>query len=311
MQTPGTQVFWHIIANPVSGGGAVGRRWPEIERCLQQRGFSYSVHFTERRGHALQLVEEAILKGRRHILGIGGDGTNHEIANGILKQSHVPPTDIHYALLPSGTGNDWARQYGIPAGAEARLQRLTELKTVLQDAGLARFTAPDGQRQERFFINVAGMAYDGFIGKKLGENRISNRMHYLLMVAKYLFEYRLEKARILFDDKVVEDFFYTINIGLCRYSGGGMQLVPQAVPDDGLFALTFARSLPKWEVMLQTTRFYNGTLLDHPKVEGYQTRSIRVEQAGPAPTLLEADGEFLGQTPVEFHLLEKALRIVL
>ena len=309
MQTPDTQPFWHIIANPVSGGGAVQRRWPEIERQLQELGFSYSVHFTERRGHAAVLVEEAILKGRRHILGIGGDGTNHEIANGILSQKHIASTDVHYALLPSGTGNDWARQYGIPTDIRLRLKRLLAPEVVLQDAGLIRYTH-EGKSQERFFINVAGMAYDGFIGKKLSDNRITNRLQYLLLVAKYLFEYKLLKARILFDDRAVEDYFYTVNVGLCRYSGGGMQLVPQAVPDDGLFALTFARRLPKWEVLLQTPRFYNGTLLQHPKVEGYQARSLRVEQIGHAPTLLEADGEFLGETPVEFVLLEKALRII-
>lgn len=309
MKTSDYQPFWHIIANPVSGGGTVNRRWPEIERLLQDMGFSYSVHFTERRGHAIQLVEEAILKGRRHILGIGGDGTNHEIANGILRQSVVPSTDIHYALLPSGTGNDWARQYGIPTDINLRLKRLLEPRVVFQDAGLVRYFH-EGKQAERYFINVAGLAYDGFIGKKLSENRITNRIQYLLLVAKYLFEYRLSKARILFDDQAVEDFFYTINVGLCRYSGGGMQFVPQAVPDDGLFALTFARRLPKWEVLLQTPRFYNGTLLTHPKVEGLQARSIRVEQAGDTPTLLEADGEFLGETPVEFVLLEKALRII-
>lgn len=273
-------------------------------------GFSYSVHFTQRRGHAIQLVEEAVLKGRRYILGIGGDGTNHEIANGILRQTIVPATDIHYALLPSGTGNDWARQYSIPTDIGLRLKRLMEPQIVFQDAGLVRYFH-ENKQQERYFINVAGMAYDGFIGKKLSENRISNRVQYLLLVAKYLFEYRLSKARILFDNEAVEDFFYTINIGLCRYSGGGMQFVPQAVPDDGLFALTFARRIPKWEVLLQTPRFYNGTLLSHPKVEGFQARSIRVEQAGNTPTLLEADGEFLGGTPVEFVLLEKALRIVI
>jgi YegS/Rv2252/BmrU family lipid kinase len=309
MQTPDVQPFWHIIANPISGNGKVERHWPEIERLLQELGFSYSVHFTERRGHAVQLVEEAVLKGRRHLLGIGGDGTNHEIANGILSQKFVAPAEISYALLPAGTGKDWARQYDIPADPRRRLERLLEMKTVQQDAGMVRYFR-DGQPQKRFFINVAGMAYDGFIGKKLLKNRITNRLHYLFLVAKYLFEYKLSKARIFFDNQEVEDFFYTINVGLCRYSGGGMQLVPQAVPDDGLFALTFARRLPKWEVLLQTPRFYNGTLLSHPKVEGFQAKSIRVEHIGDTPTLLEADGEFLGETPAEFVLLEKALRII-
>lgn len=310
MQTPESQPFWHIIANPTSGNGKVEKRWPETERLLQELGFSYSVHFTERRGHAMQLVEEAVLKGRRHILGIGGDGTNHEIANGILSQQFVAPTEIFYALLPSGTGNDWARQYQIPTDPRRRLERLLEMKTVFQDAGLVKYLR-DGKSESRFFINVAGMAYDGFIGKKLAENHVTNRLQYLLLVGKYLFDYKLRKARILFDNQEVEDFFYTINVGLCRYSGGGMQFVPQAVPDDGLFALTFARQLPKWEVLLQTKNFYNGTILGHPKVEGFQAKSIRVEGVGDTPTLLEADGEFLGETPVEFMLLEKALKIVL
>ncbi|GAB4493627.1 MAG: diacylglycerol kinase family lipid kinase [Saprospiraceae bacterium] len=310
MKTPESQPFWHIIANPTSGNGKVKRRWPEIERLLQQLGFSYSVHFTERRGHAMQLVEEAVLKGRRHIFGIGGDGTNHEIANGILSQQFIAPTEISYALLPSGTGNDWARQYQIPTDPRRRLERLLEMKTVLQDAGQVKYFR-DGKPESRFFINVAGMAYDGFIGKKLAENHITNRLQYLFLVGKYLFDYKLRKARILLDNQAVEDFFYTINVGLCRYSGGGMQFVPQAVPDDGLFALTFARRLPKWEVLLQTPNFYNGTILNHPKVEGFQARSIRVETVGDMPTLLEADGEFLGETPVQFVLLEKALKIVL
>lgn len=302
--------FWHIIANPASGGGAVEKHWPATERLLQDMGFSYSAHFTEEPGHAARLAEDAILKGRRHILGIGGDGTNHEIVNGILGQRFVQSTDVYYALLPAGTGNDWARQYGIPSDPGSRIERLLHPKTVLQDVGLVKYFR-DGQQQQRYFVNVAGMAYDGFIGQKLAEHRVTNRLQYLFLVARYLLAYKWSKARIVFDNQSVEDFFCTINVGLCRYSGGGMQFVPQAVPDDGLFALTFARRLPKWEVLLQTRRFYNGTLLDHPKVEGFQSKHIRVEHRDHTPTLLEADGEFLGETPVEFILLPKALKIVL
>lgn len=304
------QPFWHIIANPAARGGAVERQWPHIERLLQELGFAYTVQFTERRGHAAQLVENALLKGGRYLLGIGGDGSNHELVHGIFSQSFVPPSEINYALLPFGTGNDWARQYGIPTNPRLRLERLLELKTVLQDIGLVRFQR-DGQTQSRYFVNVAGMAYDGFIGKKLTESPAKNKAHYLLKIIQYLTAYQLSKARITFDNQSVEDFFYTINIGLCRFSGGGMQFVPQAVPDDGLFALTFARKISKLEVVLQTPRFYNGSLLQHSRIEGHQARSIRVEHVGDTPTLLEADGEFLGETPVEFELLERALRVVL
>lgn len=302
--------FWYIIANPAAGNGAVERRWPAIERLLQELQFSYTVKFTEYRGHAIRLVEDALLKGHRYFLALGGDGTNHEMANGILSQTIVPPADIHYALLPIGTGNDWARMYGIPHQPRQRLLRLLEGKTVLQDAGKVTFQR-DGQPESRFFINIAGMAYDAYIARQLDKHRFVNRMQYLLMVGQYLFRYRLTPARLHFNGQTAEDSFYTINIGICRYSGGGMQLVPQAIPDDGLFALTFARRLPKWEVLLSTPRFYNGTILDHPKISGFQTKHLRVEHIGDTPTLLEADGEFLGETPAEFFILEKALRIVL
>lgn len=300
--------FWHIIANPTAGNGAVGRRWPVIEALLQEMGFAYSVQFTQHRGHAVRLVDDAVQKGCRHILGLGGDGTNHEIANGILRQPHAPPDAITYALLPIGTGNDWARTYAIPHQPRARLQRLLLGETVLQDAGKVTYLK-DGQPAERYFVNVAGMAYDAFIAQKLERHRFVSRLQYLIMVGRYLFEYRLTPARLSWEKNTVEDSFYTINVGICRYSGGGMQLVPHAVPDDGLLAVTFARRLPKWEVLLQTNRFYNGTLLRHPKVGGFQTRHLRVEHLGSIPTLLEADGEFLGESPAEFSILPKALRI--
>ena len=139
-----------------------------------------------------------------------------------------------------------------------------------------------------------------------------SRLLYLMLIARYLFDYQLTQAKIIIDgQQTVSDYFYTINAGICRYSGGGMQLVPQAVPDDGLLALTYARNVSKATVLMQTPRFYNGTILSHPKIEGLQAKHIRIEHIGDIPTLLEADGEFLGETPVEVAILEKALSIVL
>lgn len=302
---------WFVIINPTAGNGEAGRIWPVIERQLQDQGFSYTAQFTERRGHATLLADTAVLKGYRYILGIGGDGTNHEICNGILAQQWVAPTEVRYALLPVGTGNDWARQWHLLSNPAQRLARLREPKLVVQDAGLVEYQDLEGNPNRRYFVNVAGMAYDAFIAQKLENQRITSKVMYLGMVAKCLFDYELLPAHITFDGQETEDFFYTINIGLCRYSGGGMQFVPQAVPDDGLFALTYARKLPKWEVIAQTPRFYNGTLLQHPKVEGFSAKKISVTARGEKPTLLEADGEFLGQTPAVFTILEKALTLVL
>jgi YegS/Rv2252/BmrU family lipid kinase len=301
---------WFVIVNPAAGRGAVGKRWREIERLLQELGFNYSVHFTERPGHAVRLVDDAVLKGHRQILGIGGDGTNHEIVNGLLRQPHAPATDVAYGLLPIGTGNDWVRTHGISRQPRRRLEQLRELRTVLQDVGHVRYQR-DGQTQERYFANVAGLAYDGYLVRQLDGRSGLNRLQYLAMIGKYLFAYRLEPARISFDGHTVEDRFYTINVGIGRYSGGGMQFVPHAVPDDGLLALSYVRRISKLEVLLQTPRLYNGTLLSHPRVGSAQTRRLLVEPVDDRPTLLEADGEFLGEAPAEFTIRENALKLVL
>lgn len=305
------QPFWYIIVNPAAGAGAGERQWPRIEALLQELGFSYTVQFTERRGHAIRLVDDAVLRGHRHFLGIGGDGTNHELVNGIMAQATVPSSEIAYALLPVGTGNDWARAYAIPANPRARLQRLLEGRTVLQDVGLVKFMR-DGQPDQRYFTNVAGMAYDAYLVAQLEKRpRRPSKLVYLGLIVKHLFDYSLQRARLRFDGRVEEDLFYTINVGICPYSGGGMRFVPQAVPDDGLLALSFARSLPKWEVLVQTPRFYNGTILKHPRVEGFQVKTLRVENLSDQPLLLEADGELLGEAPADFSVLPGALRVAL
>ena len=306
------QPFWYIIVNPAAGGGLVGRRWPAIEALLQSMEFSYTVKFTEYRGHATRLADDGILNGYRFLLAIGGDGTNLEVTNGILRQRFVTSTDITYALMPLGTGNDWARNYQLSFEPRQRLESLLSLRTTVQDAGLVKYMA-EGEHRERYFVNVAGMAYDAFLVQQLERHpRKPSKFLYLMLIGRYLFDYQVLPARIKFNDQAVEDLFYTINIGICKYSGGGMQVVPQAVPDDGLLALTFARRIPKWEVLLQTGRFYKGTILEHPKVEGFQSKGpIYIETIGENPTLLEADGELLGHSPAEFTIIEKALKLAL
>jgi len=236
--------------------------------------------------------------------------TNSEIAHGLLSQSICPSTDILYALLPMGRGNDWARGYGLGAKVSDFLKRLDKADVRYQDGGEVHYQNGSATAS-RYFVNVAGMAYDGYLVKKSEATKggIANALHYQLMILRCLASYKAPKGRVLFNNTVVQDYFYLINIGLCKYSGGGMQLVPHAIPDDGLFALTIAGNVPKWDVLLQTPRFYNGNIGNYRLVQLHESKSIHVEHEG-APIHLEVDGEYLGTTPARFELLEKALKIL-
>ena len=306
---PPTPVQWYAIANPTAGRGLVRKRWAALQERIAQALPVGEFALSEYKGHATELAQRAVERGYRKILAIGGDGTNHEVANGILMQQAAPSSDITYALLPIGTGNDWIKTHGLPRSLDKALAVIQAGKTAFQDAGLIHYFK-DGQPQQRYFVNVAGLAYDGYIGKKSEERRYAtrNRLFYLLLVVRCLFEYKLKRAIVEGNGRRIEDFFYTINLGICRYSGGGMQLAPHAVPDDGQFAVTTAGRISRLGVLVNTYRFYNGSIGEHPKVETFYATSLEVQAAdGEPPTLLEADGEFLGETPARFSIIPRAL----
>lgn len=302
---------WFVIANPAAGRGAVKARWPAIERALMAALPVGELVFSESRAHATELARQAVEAGHRKILAIGGDGTNHEVTNGILQQSVIPSNQVLYALLPIGTGNDWVKTHAIPCRMEQALAIIQKERSTFQDVGLIRFQ-DNGQPAERYFVNVAGMAYDAFICRvaEIRPEAVRNQFFYLWLVLKCLFKYQLQPARVSVDGQVFEDKYYTINLGIGRYSGGGMQLVPHASPTGGQFAITLAGNISKLGVLLNTFRFYNGSIGKHPKVQLLKGKEVRVEAIGQHPTLVEADGEFLGETPVSFSLISKALKIV-
>lgn len=303
------QQKWWIILNPVAGNGLAAKKRAEIEQLLQKHGFEYKLVETQAKEDAYRLVEEGIKAGYRHIMGIGGDGTNNEIVNGILKQKLIPPTEIIYTLLPLGTGNDWIKQHRIPSNWKKWIPKIATAKTILHDAGLMQYKQ-NGQTKERYFVNVAGFAYDAFVTKRKEEvsPRFLPQLYYLWLVVACLFQYDLRKANIHFNNKTITNHFYTINIGICRYSGGGMQFVPHADPQSGELALTVAGPVSKLAVLLHVPHIFLGKLHRHPQVDIYKTKEIEITAAEGETTLVEVDGEFLGELPVRCVVVEGAFR---
>ncbi len=303
---------WYIIVNPKAGNGLAARQWLPTVELLDKAQLDYEPIFSEYKGHCTELAKAAIENGYRKIVAYGGDGTANEVINGIMQQTVVPSNEITFALFPAGTGNDWIKEHGIKPRVEEGVLNLMDGNTRLQDIGLATYHK-NGAQQQHYFMNVAGMAYDGYVGKVLHEQKspVTNQLVYLYLIFKCLMGYEPARAKVFFNGKEQEENFYLVNAGICRYSAGGMQFVPHAVPDDGLLALTIAGNISKWDIFTYLRKFYNGTLNDHPKVEMYQTKHARIEAVGSEPVLLEVDGEFLGETPVEFSVLEGALQFII
>lgn len=304
-----TRLSWSVIVNPHAGNGKSGKKWPMIRQYLDQHLILQDVFFTREPGDASTIARQLASEGKKYIIGVGGDGTNFEIINGIFSQSITASTDIIYALLPVGTGNDWIRHHGIPKQLGPWVAMVQQAKTIRQDVG---YVDCHGMPR-KFFMNVCGMAYDAFVVKYLQPWRrwIQHPLIYILGILRCLYLYQLPLARIQLDnDAPITTRTYTINAGICRFSGGGLQIVPHAIATDGQLAVTIAPELSKLEVLRNTPRFYSGTLHQHPKIIARQVHQLRVLPAANEEIWVEADGELLGKAPVNIGILPAALNIV-
>lgn len=302
---------WFVIINPTSGKNRSRRLWPKISKKLSSEGIIHSHAFTKRRRHASVLARDAIRKGYRKLIAMGGDGTINEVVNGIMFQKVVSSKEILFAVIPVGTGNDWIRTHRIPRNHDKAIRLIKSNRIKTQDVGMAVFKR-HGNTAKRYFANVAGMGYDAFVVRESErrKNFVANKIFYLFLIFASLWKYSLVSARLNTGTETVEKKFYIINIGICKFSGGGMRFVPHAIPDDGRLAYTYAEELSKFQVVLATPKFFNGKVSEHPKVTVGFSETIEVDPVGEVTTLVEVDGEFVGETPAKFSLHAGALRFI-
>jgi len=302
--------IWCCIMNPTAGKKDYKSVWNEIETKLRENSIDFDIYFTKSRKDAEWFTISKIEEGYRKFVAIGGDGTVHEVVNGIMKQKIVSTDEITMAVIPVGTGNDWAKHHGIRYNMDSLCHSLKIDLTEKQDVGVASFSK-NGEHKTEYFNNVAGMAYDAFVVEELEKRKSKpNKFIYIFSVLSMLFRYKLQNALIKINGKEINGKFYTINVGICKYSGGGMSLVPHANHNDGMLAVTLGGPLKKLDVLINTYRFYNESLLEHPLVDSYQAKELEVSSIEVEPIYLELDGESAGHNPVVFSIVENALNFV-
>ncbi len=302
---------WLVVINPNAGNRKGEKDWPVIRDWLLKYSVVHHPVWTRHRGHAIVLVRDFIGKGYRKILTVGGDGTLNEVFNGIAGQDAVPVSRFTMAIIPVGTGNDWCRMFGISFDYEKAVKQLIQCKTMFQDTGKATFYS-GGELNTRYFMNVAGLGYDALVANRTNRLKDKGRggpLTYLWYVFTSLIDFRFMDAVIEVDGKnVFKGELFSMNVGICRYNGGGMMQVPQAIPDDGFLDVTLIVRAPKWMVIRYAHKLYNGTLIRLPIVRTYRGENIRIRSTGTI--YLETDGESMGHTPLGFSVIPASIRVV-
>lgn len=296
--------------NPNAGNGKGKKDWTRIERLFRNAAIPFDYASTERKGHAIDLTREAIKEGFRNFVSVGGDGTLNEIINGAFSQQFCSPSEITAGMIPVGTGNDWGRMFGIPLVYEGAVNVIKERKIMKHDVGVVKFFYGKEENQ-RYFLNIAGLGFEAVVviktNKKKEKGR-SSKAIYLYNLLSSLISFHNIEVELTVDNQVSKARVFSVNVGNGRYCGGGMRQTPDALPDDGLLDITVIKEMGRLEIIRNLKLLYDGTILSHPKIDGYRGKYLKV--TSEELLYVEADGESLGHTPVEFSVIPSAINIV-
>jgi diacylglycerol kinase (ATP) len=309
----------HVIVNPLSARGRTCQRWDAIKEIIHHYFTEFKYIFTEKPKQATEIARDLLKDGFDLIIGVGGDGTLNEIANGYFHQdSHQAINqDASLGIIPSGTGSDFVRSQRIPRDFKSSIETIKNSGVKTIDVGKITFNfdSPAAERSSAYFINVADFGLGAEVSRNVAAVPSMKRgpFSYYLGLLSTIRSYKSKKVRVVIDDtEEISDRFLIGAVANGRIFGGGMIIAPGAEPDDGYFDLVLVENMGRFEIIRSSRRLYTGTLPEHPKVKVKRVKNIKVYPAETDETQdntvnIEYDGEIGKSIPAEFKIIEKSV----
>jgi diacylglycerol kinase (ATP) len=290
-----------VLTNPTAGVGRGAKASRRAVARLRERGLDVRDLVGTDGADAERLARTAVDDRPDAFVVVGGDGM---IA---LALQVLVGTDVPLGVIPAGTGNDHAREYGLPRGnPEAAADVIADGHVGVVDVG--RIAAEDGP--PKYFGLVMAAGFDSLVNDRANRMRWPRgQMRYNVATLVELVHLRPLPFRLVLDDgTVIERELLHTAIGNTRSYGGGMLVCPGADPTDGLLDITVVRAMPRRRVLRFFPTIFKGTHVEQDEVETYRTASVRVESPG---IRAYADGEYVAPLPVTVSVVPQALRILI
>jgi YegS/Rv2252/BmrU family lipid kinase len=302
---------WMVLINPMAGDHKSGDDWGKISLMLDRYRITYQHHITEFPRHSIKLIQDFLGQGYRKFIIAGGDGFLNEAVNAIFTQTAVDPELVTLAMIPVGTGNDWARTFNIPFDYEAAIKIIRNGKALRHDIGLVFYHTKE-EEKSWYFINMCGMGFDAEVNRKVIADREKGslgRMKYQYHIFTTLMGYTPTRMTLVIDGKEIQHEVFSMALGIAQYNGGGMKQLPGAVPDDGVFDLSIIKKITRLKVMRSVNKLYDGSFVELPEVATYTGKAIQIKSQPKC--WIEADGEALGESPFRFEIIPRALNVII
>ncbi|UOY91616.1 diacylglycerol kinase [Ectobacillus sp. JY-23] len=284
-----------IIYNPTSGREIFKKNLPEVLEKLEKSGYETSCHATTCEGDATRAAAIAAQRGFDLVIAAGGDGTLNEVVNGLVGQEHRPK----FGIIPVGTTNDFARAIGVPRTIEEAVDIICEGHSVPLDIGRAG---------DKYFINIAGggriteLTFE--VPSKL--KTVLGQLAYYLKGIEMLPSLHPTYVEIEYDGKLLQEEITLFLITNTRSVGGFEKVAPYASINDGLFDLLVLKKGSVADLIKAASQALRGEHINNPRI--LYTQANRIKVTTPEKLMINLDGEYGGDAPMEFenmyHYLE-------
>lgn len=298
-----------VVVNPKSGGGATGRTFGAMKSAIEGALGPFETRMTEHAGHGIELAREAAKAGHPLVVALGGDGTIHEVVNGLM-QAHAP--GVQLGIIGQGTGGDFRKTLGIEHRLDKYLDAIKSGRERALDVG--KFSG--GGKDTHYFVNILSAGMGGLVDRYVADASrvLGGTAAYFGASLKALVNARLGnvKATITNDGKTEEHRIRSFMIAICngRYFGSGMKIAPMAEVDDGVLEIVALGATSKLGFALYSRDIYTGAHMGRAGTVHLRGQKIRLELANDDAKdvyLLDVDGEPMGGLPVDVELVPKAL----
>ena len=264
--------------------------------------------YTKQKKHAIVLAREAVEAGCDHLIAVGGDGTLHEVVNGVLQRSVSAEENPVIGLLPYGSANDFARTAGITKSVVELVgyirsgshQKIDLGKIVLQQSG-----------ETRYFINIAGAGMGPEVAKRMEDSSsvFGSSFNYFKQIIKGFLSYRKKEVSCRTDTWHWQGKLLQMAVANGRCFGNAIFVAPDAKIDDGLFQVSIFGNLSIWDYLKNLGKLKKGRKIQLPEVHYHDAKEVILESTESCG--IEADGEYVGLVPASITLLPEAISFLL
>lgn len=288
-----------LIANPRSGGKNSEKRIDPIIRAFKSAGFGIALFVSRHHGHVMEIMRDIDPARFDAIIAMGGDGTNYQVLNGLLKYhpyESVPPLGI----IPLGRGNSFARDLPIRTVRES-INAVIRKST--RPVDVCTFTQND---EIYYFVNLLGIGFVTDVARTASRYPLAGDLSYVIGVFHRVIRLPFHRMHLEIDGETIVQRNCFIEICNSRYTGGAMLMAPDARIDDGWFDVVILGPLTRWSLLKTFPKIFKGTHGENPAVRfarGKRAKIITTPEKNMLP-----DGECFGTTETTIGILPGHVR---